>query len=273
MPSTVPAPVPDGWKNPLKEKLKAGHAVIGVVISVNNVEVAAQAANLGFDFLWIEMEHSPISLEGLRNMVLATRGLPAVPIARPPVNELWTAKRVLDAGALGVIFPFTRTPELARQAVVACRYPPLGLRGSGADLAQFRWADAAGYYDFADENVLVVAVVEDTSAVSHIDAIAATAGIDVLFIGTSDLSFSLGLRGRQDSPLLDEAVGTITAAAKRHGKVLGRPARTTEEIQHFGKQGFQFFMTGTEIDLMSAGAAQLLGPLGRARASVSLGGL
>jgi 2-keto-3-deoxy-L-rhamnonate aldolase RhmA len=125
--------------NPVKLKLARGEPVIGLVISVNNVEVAAHGAGLGFDFLWIEMEHAPISLETLRNMVLATRGMPAVPFARPPVNELWTAKRVLDAGVLGVIFPFTRTPELARQAAAACRYPPAGLRGSGADLAQARW--------------------------------------------------------------------------------------------------------------------------------------
>src|SRR6266704_313417 len=168
------------WQNPVKTQLLKGHPVIGIVISLNSVEVAAQAANAGFDFLWIEMEHAPISLEGLRNMVLATRGLPAVPFARPPVNELWTAKRVLDAGVLGVIFPFTRTPELARQAASACRYPPQGLRGSGAGLAQFRWPAPEGYYDFADANVLVVAVVEDTSAVSHIDEIAATPGLDVL---------------------------------------------------------------------------------------------
>ncbi len=261
------------WRNPIKVKLKRGEPVIGVVISVNNVETAAQAANLGFDFLWIEMEHSPISLEGLRNIVLATRGLPAVPFARPPVNELWTAKRVLDAGVLGVIFPFTRTPELARQAVAACRYPPLGLRGSGADLAQFRWPAAGGYYDFADENVLVVGVVEDTSALANIDAIAATPGLDVLFIGTSDLSFSLGLRGAQDNPKLDEAVAVIAAAARKHGKFLGRPARSPKEIKAYSKQGFQFFMTGTEIDLMSMGAAQLLAPLGRKRQSVSMGGL
>src|SRR5882672_384071 len=127
------------WENPVKAKLRRGKPVIGIVISVNSVEVAAQAANLGFDFIWLEMEHSPISLETVRNVVLATRGLPAVPFARPPVNELWTAKRVLDAGVLGVIFPFTRTPELARQSVRACRYPPLGLRGFGPDLAAFRW--------------------------------------------------------------------------------------------------------------------------------------
>src|SRR2546430_2481947 len=139
-------------ENPVKEKLEKGESVCGVVITLNNVEVAAQAASLGFDFLWLEMEHAPLSLETVRNVVLATRGLLAVPFARPPINELWTAKRVLDAGVLGVIFPFPRTPELARQAAASCRYPPAGLRGSGADLAQFRWPAPEGYYDFADRN-------------------------------------------------------------------------------------------------------------------------
>src|SRR5688572_452499 len=192
MPSKKTAPRRLELKNPVKAQLKKGEPVIGVVISVNSVEVAAQAANLGFDFLWLEMEHAPLSLETVRNVVLATRGLPAVPFARPPVNELWTAKRVLDAGVVGVIFPFTTTPELARQAVAACRYPPAGRRGSGAGLAQFRWPAPEGYYDFADNNVLVVAVVEDIPGLTHIDEIAGTPGIDVIFIGTSDLSFSLG---------------------------------------------------------------------------------
>ena len=261
-------------KNSVKEKLDKGEAVCGVVITLNNVEVAAQAANLGFDFLWLEMEHAPLALETVRNVVLATRGLPAVPFARPPINELWTAKRVLDAGVLGVIFPFTRTPELARQAAAACRYPPAGLRGSGADLAQFRWPTPEGYYDFADRNVLVVAVVEDTSAVSHIDEIASTPGIDVLFIGTSDLSFSLGLRGSQNHPRLDEAVATIAKAAKKHRKILGRPARTSDEIKRFHQDGFQFLMTATDLELMNAGAAQLLDPVGKfSRATSSTGAM
>jgi 2-keto-3-deoxy-L-rhamnonate aldolase RhmA len=247
--------------NLLKDKLRQGQCVIGPIISVNNVEVATRMAGLGFDFIWLEMEHCPLSLETVRNVVLATRGLPAVPLARPPVNELWTAKRLLDAGVLGVIFPFTRTAELARQAVAACRYPPHGLRGSGADLAAFSWPAPEGYYDFADENVLVVAVVEDVTALENIDEIAATPGIDVLFIGTSDLSFSLGLRGEQNHPKLDRAVAQILAAAKNHGKFPGRPGRNAEEIKRFKKQGFQFFMTVTDLDFMAAGAAQLLGPL------------
>jgi len=273
MPSKKTTPAAAAWSNPVKTKLKKGESVIGVVISVNSVEAAAQAASLGFDFLWMEMEHTPLSLETVRNIVLATRGLGAVPFARPPVNELWTAKRLLDAGVLGVIFPFTSTPQLARQAVAACRYPPRGLRGSGATLAQFRWSEPADYYDFADENVLVVAVVEDATALSHIDEIAATPGIDVLFIGTSDLSFSLGLRGRQNEPRLDEAVARIAAAGKLHGKALGRPARTPDDIRRFEQQGFQFFMTATDLELMADGAAQLLAPFGRGPRSAALGGM
>jgi 2-keto-3-deoxy-L-rhamnonate aldolase RhmA len=247
-------------KNPLKEMLRRGQTAIGALITVNNVEVAARVAALGFDYLWIETEHSPLSMETVRNIVLATRGLHAVPLARPPVNELWTAKRLLDAGVLGVIFPFTTSPELARRAVAACRYPPAGLRGSGADLARLRWSEPENYYDFADENVLVVAMVEDVQGLSCVDEIAAVPGIDVIFIGTSDLSFSLGLRGEQHHRRLDAAVAKIAAAVKRHGKILGRPARTPEEIRRFQAQGFQFLMTGTELDLLEAGARQFFKP-------------
>ena len=249
-------------KNPVKELLKKGQSVIGITIGVNNVEVAAQAAALGFDFLWLEMEHTPVNLETVRNVVLATRGLPAVPFARPPVNELWTGKRVLDCGVLGVIFPFTSTPELARQAANAGRYPLRGLRGSGADLAAFRWPAPEGYYDFADKNVMVVIVVETATAVANIDEIAAVPGIDVLFIGTSDLAFSLGLRGDQKHPRLQEAIAKIVAAGKRNGKFLGRPAANPEAVRRFMDQGFLLFQMPTEIGLMELGARQILEPLG-----------
>ncbi len=250
--------------NPLKELLRKGEPALGVVISTNNVEIAARLAMLGFDFLWLEMEHSPLSLETVRNIVLATRGLPAVPIGRPPVNELWTAKRLLDMGVLGVIFPFTSSPDLARRAVAACRYPPRGLRGSGADLARFRWPEPENYYDFADANALVVAMIEDVEGLERIDEIAATPGLDVLFIGTSDLSFSMGLRGLQQDRRLDAAVAKIAAAAKRHGKVLGRPARTPQEVRRFHAQGFQFLMTGTELDFLDSGVRRFLKALRRA---------
>jgi 2-keto-3-deoxy-L-rhamnonate aldolase RhmA len=195
-------------------------------------------------------------------MVLATRGLPAVIFARVPWVEVWMAKRVLDQGVQGVIFPFTSTPEQARIAARACHYPPFGRRGSGAGLAVSTWPVPGNYYDSADANILVVCVIEEAAALDQIDEIAATPGVDIIFIGTSDLSFSLGLRGRQDEPVLEAAVNKIIAAAQRHGKYLGRPAGSPDEVNRFRAQGFQFFQSLTELGLMKLGARQLLEPLG-----------
>jgi 2-keto-3-deoxy-L-rhamnonate aldolase RhmA len=251
------------WENPVKKLLREGKPALGLTITVPSVEIVAQAASLGFDFLWIEMEHSPTTLETLRDMVLAMRGLKAIPFARVPANELWTAKRVLDTGVLGVVFPFTSTPELARQAAAACKYPPHGRRGSGAGLATFRWPAPQGYHDFADENVMVIVNIEEAEAVENIDAIASTPGVDVLFIGTSDLSFSLGFRGNYDHPRVQEAIAEIVKAGQKHQKILGAPVGAPEQLKKYLDRGFLFFQASTELALLKAGARQFLEPLGR----------
>jgi 2-keto-3-deoxy-L-rhamnonate aldolase RhmA len=250
------------WRNPVRARLEAGEPVLGVTITTPSVEAAAHAATLGFHFLWVEMEHSPITLESLRLMVLAARGLPAAVFARVPVVELWTAKRVLDQGVSGVIFPFSGTPEKAACAAAACKYPPLGKRGSGAGAAIRTWPQPGNYYDSADANVMTICVIEEASAVDRIDEIAATPGVDVLFIGISDLSFSLGLRGRQNEPEHTAALQKIVAAAHRHGTFVGRPAANAEQVRRFMDEGYLFFQMPTEIGLMELGARQLLEPLG-----------
>lgn len=259
---------PAEWVNPVKSQLAEGRPVVGLTISVPSADVAAQAAGLGFDFIWIEMEHSPITLESARHMILATRGTRTLPFIRVPVNELWTAKRALDAGALGVIFPFTSTVELARQAVAACRYPPAGLRGSGTGLASLRWPAPGGYHDFADRNVMVIIIIEQQRAVEAIEEIVEVPGIDVIFIGTSDLSFSLGLRGRQDDPKLKEAVARVVAAARRKKIPVGRPAGSAAQVAQFLKEGFQFFQAPSELALMAAGARPLLEAFGKSGAEL-----
>lgn len=250
------------WTNPVRARLDNGEPVIAITIVTPNVESAACAATLGFHVLWVEMEHSPVTLESLRAIVLASRGLPAMVFARVPVNELWSAKRVLDQGVAGVIFPFTSTPDLARRAAAGCRYPPAGRRGSGAGLTCATWPEPGNYYDSADRNVMTIAVVEDREGLENIEEIAAVPGIDVIFIGTSDLSFSLGLRGDQNHPALAEAIRRIRVAAQRNGKHLGRPAGTAQQAQQYMKDGFLFFQAGTELGMMTAGARTLLDPLG-----------
>jgi len=252
----------DWPNNRLRARLAAGEFIVGLTIASSNLETAVVGAKLGFHFLWVEMEHSPVSVEALRGIVLATCGLEASVFARVPVTALWTAKRVLDQGVSGVIFPFVSDPELARTAALSCRYPPIGLRGSGAGLAASTWFEPGNYYDSADAHMLTVCVIEEERALTHIDAIAATQGVDVIFIGTSDLSFSLGLRGRQNEPKLHEAIDLIIAAAQRNHKFLGRPAGSAEEVLRYHRQGFQVFQSVTDLELMKLGAKQILQPIG-----------
>ena len=260
--AAAPLVAQTAWENPVKTLLREKKPVVGATITVASPDVAAAAAAAGFDFLWIEMEHSPITLETARNMILATRGLKAIPFIRVPVNELWTAKRALDAGALGVIFPFTSTPELARQAVAACKYPPAGRRGAGPGLATMRWPAPEGYPDFADRNGMVIAIIEEERAVEKIDEIAATPGLDVLFIGTNDLAYSMGLRGRQDDPKLKAAIEKVVAAAQRNNLAVGRPA-SAAQIPQFLKEGFLFFQASADLRMMTDGARPILEALGK----------
>jgi 2-keto-3-deoxy-L-rhamnonate aldolase RhmA len=220
-------------------------------------------ATAGYDFLWLETEHAPLTLESVRNIVLATRDLPAVPFVRLPVADTWHAKQALDAGVHGVVFPFVSTPALARTAAEACRYPPVGRRGSGAGLATSSWPDPDGYHDSADRNIVSAVIIEEASALECLEEIAATAGIDVIFIGTGDLSFSFGLRGNQAHPRVEEAAREVAAAARRHGKIAGCPAGAAEQTKRYMDEGFLFFQTPSELALIESGAREFLSSLGR----------
>ncbi|HEV8130862.1 MAG TPA: aldolase/citrate lyase family protein [Acidobacteriota bacterium] len=257
--TTPSAATPPLNYNPVKKALKEGKVVIGVTVSAANVDVAFSLAGAGFDFLWIEMEHSPLTLETVRSMILATRGQKAMPITRVPVNEPWMAKRVLDIGSIGVVFPFTSTKELAEQAVKSCKYPPLGIRGFGPGMATSRWGmSGADYVKFANENVLVVTIIEQKQAIDNIEQIASVPGVDVLFIGANDLSFSLGVGGKLTDPLVEDAVSKVLAAGKKHAIPVGYPAGTPAEINKRISQGFRFFQASSDLGLMTAGARDLL---------------
>lgn len=263
--STAPAATaPVITENPVKKALKEGKVVIGATVTAANPDVAAMLAGVGFDFLWIEMEHGPITLETARAMILATRGLKAMPFTRVPVNEPWLAKRVLDIGSLGVIFPFTSTKELAEQAVKACKYPPLGIRGAGPSMAASRWGmSVPDYVKFANENAMVIVIIEQKQAIDNIEEIAAVPGIDVLFIGANDLSYSLGVGGNVNAPVVEEAMMKVLAAGKKHNIPVGFPSGNPTEINKRIAQGFRFFQASSDLAMMSAGARDLLSKVPR----------
>jgi 2-keto-3-deoxy-L-rhamnonate aldolase RhmA len=248
----------------LRKALAEGRPVIGATVTVPNVDTALALANAGFEFLWIEMEHGTMTLESLREILLATRGAKAVPLTRVPANEVWLAKRVLDAGSLGVVFPFTSTRELAERAVASCRYPPLGVRGFGPGLAMSRYGlSGADYVKFANENVTVVVIIETKEAVENVEAIASVPGVSVLFVGVNDLSYSMGVGGRTTDPLVEEALVKVLDAGRRHGLPVGYPTGNPAEINKRIAQGFRFFQATNDIGFMAGGARDMLSKVDR----------
>jgi 2-keto-3-deoxy-L-rhamnonate aldolase RhmA len=238
------------WVNPVKKTLREGGIVIGATITAANLDTMSVVANSGFDFLWLEGEHSPLTLETMRNMILATQGRKAVPFTRVPVNELWTAKRMLDIGSLGVIFPFTNTPDLARRAVAACKYPPEGDRGYGPSLSSLRWPAPGGYPAWANNNVMVIVIIERPSAVEQVEEIAAVPGIDVLFIGLNDLSYGYGVGGKLDAPVMQAAVKRVMAAGKKHNIPVGGPGGSPAVIKNMIGEGYRFIQGPSELAIM-----------------------
>jgi 4-hydroxy-2-oxoheptanedioate aldolase len=266
--STPTAPAAVQGESALKKALAEGRPVVGATVTLPNVDSALTLANAGFDFLWIEMEHAPITLESLREILLATRGARAVPIARVPANEVWLAKRVLDAGSLGVVFPFTSSRELAERAVAACRYPPLGVRGFGPGLATSRYGmGASDYVRFANDNVVVVVIVEEKQAIENVDAIASVPGIDVLFVGVNDLSYSLGVGGRTTDPLVEQALVKVLEAGRRNHVAVGYPTGNPTEINRRIAQGFRFFQASSDVSLLAGAARDMLAKVERGPAS------
>ena len=253
-----PAASGTAFQNPVKKALKEGKVVIGAGVYMGSADAVTTLAGAGFDYVWIEMEHGPVTLETARDMILATRGMKAVPFIRVPAKRHWLAKRALDIGSLGVAFPFVSTREQALQAVAACKYPPAGNRGFGPTLAAARWGmSSRDYAAWANDNVMVIALIESKEGVENIEEIASVPGIDVLFIGAYDLSYSLGIGGQVTHPREEKAVARIVAAAKKYNVPVGYPASDPVEIKKRVKQGFRLFLAGSDVTFLGAGARQV----------------
>ena len=243
-------------KNQLKEKLNRGEAVIGTFVSIGHPDVAEWLSRLGFDWLLLDNEHAPTGLETLQTMMQGMNGSPCVPLVRPQWNDPVIIKRVLDAGAYGVLIPWVNSKEQAEQAVSACKYPPQGLRGFGPRRAGMFDPD---YFTTANDEILVTVQIETGEALKNLDDIMAVPGIDACYIGPYDLSVSLGfgVPPKWDEPRYMAAIDRVLEVAARHGKPAGMFANM-ENIEWALEKGFRFNSVDNDDIFLLRGARMAL---------------
>jgi 4-hydroxy-2-oxoheptanedioate aldolase len=207
----------------LKERFHRDEVTVGAWLSMTSSQVAEIMTGTGFDWLLIDMEHAPFTLDSLETILMAFNGRETVPIVRVPWNDRVIIKQVLDLGAEGILIPYVCSVEEARQAVAACKYPPEGIRGFGPRRASDYYREVDEYVRTANEGVIVFVQIEHIQAVESVQQILAVPGIDGVFLGPQDLSASLRLLGHPDHPRVLEAIERVIAEARRTGIPAGIP--------------------------------------------------
>lgn len=242
--------------NPVKEKLQNGEAAIGTFVAIGHPDVTERLSVLGFDWLLLDSEHGPLSLETMQAMMQSMRGDGCVPIVRVQWNDPVVIKRALDIGAYGVLIPWVNSRDEAEVAVAACKYPPEGIRGCGPRRAAL--VGGPDYIGTANEAVLVAVQIETATAIKNIDDILAVDGVDTVYIGPVDLSMSMfGAPGKWNEPSYQEAFDTVLKAAKKAGKPAGMFCNSGN-IEWAIEKGFRFNSVDSDDGfLMTAARAAL----------------
>jgi 2-dehydro-3-deoxyglucarate aldolase len=208
-------------KSSLKEKLKKQELSVGSWLTIPHQAVIEILGTAGFEWLTIDMEHSPISIETVMNLIGHIQGNGMQALVRVSKNEEVAIKRVLDAGADGVIIPMIKNKEEAIEAVNYVKYPPLGKRGVGLNRAQKYGTAFDSYQKWVDNHVVIIAQIEHIDAVNNLEDIFLVPGIDGIIVGPYDLSASMGYPGEYDRDDVKKALDTIDIVAKRLNKSLG----------------------------------------------------
>jgi 2-keto-3-deoxy-L-rhamnonate aldolase RhmA len=247
-------------RNNVKEKLARDEVVASMTVRlVRHVEIARIAATCGFDTIYVDLEHSPFSLDTTSQICVAALDAGVTPFVRVPANGPDYICRALDGGALGIIAPHIRSAAEAAAVVRCAKYPPLGERSAGGPLPQYQYRDfpAAEANRAANDATMVIAMMETRDALERVEEIAAVDGIDMLFIGTNDLCGELGIHGAYDHKLVREAYTRTIAACRARGKHVGVGglASRPDLVAAFVKQGARYVSIGADLSfLLSAGA-------------------
>lgn len=243
-----------------KDKLQSGDVVLGGWVMIGHPAVVEIMAAEGFDFLGVDLEHTAIDLAVFHQLVLAAKGTGCDLLARLPSGDADLAKRVLDAGAAGIIVPSVNSAEEAARAVRIAKFPPEGTRGASLCRATDYGRNFAAYYRDHNEQVVVVVMLEHVGAVACADEILATPGIDAALIGPYDLSASMGLAGQLDHPDVLAAQQAICDACRAHQVPAGIHVTNVDaaEVRRRIDQGFRFLACGIDTQFLIAGCRAIL---------------
>lgn len=225
---------------------------MGVWVGTGHPDIAEVLGSMGFDWAVFDMEHAPLSFETVQMLMQGLNGSETLPLVRVAWNDIVLIKRALDIGAYGVVIPWINDEREARAAVKCCLYPKSGgLRGCGPRRCS-RYGLDVEYVDRADQEVLIIAQIETEEAVRNIEGILSVDGIDVCFVGPSDLSMSLGIYSRLDHPKFKDAIERILEAAKASGVA---PGFYTDQsnIKERIMQGFRFVTLGSDTSFLIQG--------------------
>ena len=241
----------------LRQDLYAGKKANGLMIKTMRSPVIINLAKqAGIDFIFFDLEHGELSFETVHDLILHANALDMPTVVRVPEVSKSNVSRILDLGAKGVICPSVESKEEAQLLADLARYYPLGRRGysGGANTDYFPTSQVGGHRavtEKANEEILVVAMVETARGLEHVEEIAAVPGIDMIEIGTNDFSVSLGLYGDKDSPVLFDAIDRILAACLDNGKLFG--VGGTPAIYDRYREHICLNANATEVDLLRAG--------------------
>jgi len=239
--------------NTAKQKLKDGKPLVGATVFSPDPNIYCAMANSGYDFLWIEMQHSPLTFEDVARMIWACRGATAMPFVRVPDATESDIQKATDIGALGIIVPTVDTVEKAQAAVKWSKYPPEGRRSQGN--GQYGALYGADYRQTANDNMVVVIMIETPIGVENAEKIASVPGIDVIFAASTDLgNFSGHKQGEKEYEAMVTRIHDVTL---EHGIRLGGPQAWKDRPE---RPGFTFFQAPGEPQIIKLGAQVNLVP-------------
>jgi 2-keto-3-deoxy-L-rhamnonate aldolase RhmA len=236
--------------NTVKTKLAEGKQVVGGTVMIPDPDTYCAMANSGFDFTWIEMQHSPMTFQDVARMIMSCKGSSAMPFVRVPDATEGDIQKAVDMGAAGIIIPMVDDVQKVKNAIKFAMYPPLGKRSLGG--GQYGALYGPDYRQIANDNIMIVAMVESPAGVAIADQIAGIPGVDVVFVASTDLSSFSGLK--QGDPQYEALVTKTLNAVTKAGKKVAGPLAWKAT-----RQGYSFFQGPSETSLLRTGVKIELG--------------